>query len=75
MKVTDVLSILENDFLPVHVRRVAEALLIAMLALDRYGHTMSYSHSGEGDSEIDLDRGLVARHALEDIRLLDRRVH
>jgi len=73
MKVTDVLSIAENEILPHNVRCAAQALLIAMLALDRYGHTMSYSV--DGGSEADQDGGLTARRALEDIRVVERRPH
>lgn len=73
MKVTDVLSIAENEILPHNVRCAAQALLIAMLALDRYAHTMSYSI--EGASDADHDRGHAARQALEDIRFLERRPH
>lgn len=72
MKVTDVLSILENEILPHNVRYAAQALLIAMLALDRYGHTLSYASDGDGGSEADHDGGLTARRALEDIRFLER---
>lgn len=70
MKVTDVLSILENEVLPQNVRNAARALLIAMLALDRYGHGMSYTSAGPGGSDAALDRGLAARTALEEIRNL-----
>ena len=73
MKVTDVLSIAENEILPHNVRCAAQALLIALLALDRYGHTMSYA--AEGGSEADQDRGLTARRALEEIRFVERRLH
>ena len=75
MKISDVLEVLECENLPPRVRCVAQALYIAMLALDRYGHTMSYDTGTEKGSEVDHDRGYIARNALEDIRVVERRVH
>jgi hypothetical protein len=46
-----------------------------MLALERYGHTMSYMHDGDSRSETDHDGGLIARRALEDIRVVEHLVH
>ena len=75
MNASDVLKILDNENIPPQTRRVAHALFIALLALERYGHTMSYAHDGGSLSEIDHDAGLIARSALEDIRMIERRVH
>jgi hypothetical protein len=68
MKINEVMSILENDTLPPRVRCLAHALLTAMLALDKYGHSMS-------GQEVDHDRGLIARMALDEIRMVERRIH
>jgi len=75
MLANDVLSILESDNVPQRLRCIAHALFIAMLALERYGHSMSYAHDGDGRSEADHDGGLIARRALEDIRAMERRLH
>lgn len=74
MNIRDVLVVLESENLPPRIRCLAKALYIAMLALDRYGHTMSYDLGEEG-SGVDHDRGLIARRALEDIRVVERRVY
>jgi hypothetical protein len=71
MRITDILSIAENDQLPHRIRCVARALLIAMLALDRYGHTISYRIERDGASEAERDAGRFARDALQDIRALE----
>ena len=71
MRITDVLSIVENEQLPHRIRCMARALLIATLALDRYGHVISYRLQGDVGSEADRDAGRVARDALEEIRALE----
>ena len=73
MKPADILLILENEGLPERVRFLARALLIAMLALERYGHDLSYSHDGAG-SEADRDGGMSARKALDEIRNVEHRL-
>jgi hypothetical protein len=75
MTIMEVLSVLENDNLPQRVRCLARALLTAMLALDKYGHSMSYALDREDGSEVDHDHGRIARAALEEIRAVERRVH
>jgi hypothetical protein len=75
MTISDVLEVMDSAVLPPHVRRIAQALYIAMLALDRYGHMMSYEIDEGNGSEVDHDKGFVARRALEEIRELERRVH
>jgi len=71
MRITDILSIAENDQLPQRICRMARALLIATLALDRYGHSISYRIEDDDGSEADHDAGRLARNALEDIRALE----
>jgi hypothetical protein len=75
MNISDVLEIVENESLPPRIRYLAQALYKAMLALDRYGHMMSYEVRGENGSEADRDRGMVARVTLEAIRFIERSVH
>jgi hypothetical protein len=44
-----------------------------MLALERYGHTLSCTRENGETSEFDRDAGLIARQALDEIRVVERR--
>ena len=73
MLVNDLLSILADDHIPPRIKNLAQGLFVAILALECYGHKMSYLRDGDSASEVEADAGLIARRALDDICRIGRR--